>query len=65
MISSKDIAVAFDWLNVDKEMEFFNIKGRKRGKTYYVTDEEFNHFLARYPGYKKMWRKYSRDLHSL
>lgn len=65
MVNSEQIKVAFNWINVEKEMKLFRIHGKKMGKTYYITDDEFNRFLNTYPGYKKMWRQYSRNLHSL
>lgn len=63
MIDSKQLERAFDWLHAENEMKLFGIHGKKVGKVYYVTDDEFNRFLNKYPAYKKMWRQYSRDLH--
>lgn len=65
MVNSEQLKVAFNWIHVEKEMKLFGIHGQKKGKTTYITEDEFNQFLNTYPGYKKMWRQYSRNLHSL
>lgn len=65
MVNSKDLSVAFEWLDASDKLKLFNIHAKKVGKIYYITDDEFNRFLNTHPEYKKMWRKHSRNLHAL
>lgn len=65
MVSSDQIKVAFNWIDVEYNLRLHHIHTKKVGKTHYITDDEFARFLNTHPDYKKMWRQYSRNLHTL
>lgn len=65
MVNSDQMKVAFNWIDVEGNLRLFRIHTKKVGKTYFVTDDEFNRFLNTHPDYKQMWRHYSRNLHRL
>lgn len=59
MVNSKELEVAFEWIDGVKELSRRHIPFRKVGKIAYVTDADFQKYLMeKYPYLKKPWRQY-------